>query len=150
MKTRITLLFIVSILILVMSSCKLQRQSETTVEKQVVKEVVVKKTAVEKVVVEKVVVEKAAVEKAVEEKVVVEKAVEEAVTKKNDCEPELEKCHESPRKNGTTCKAIFRSWFFDKETNECYEASYSGCSQKGFKTKEECEACKCKESKDNS
>ena len=48
MKTRITLLFIVSILILVMSSCKLQRQSETTVEKHVVKEVVVEKTAVEK------------------------------------------------------------------------------------------------------
>ncbi len=145
MKTRITLLFIVSILILVMSSCKLQRQSETTVEKHVVKEVVVEKTAVEKTAVEKAVVEKAVVEKAV-----VEKAVEEVVTKKNDCEPELEKCHESPRKNGTTCKAIFRSWFFDKETNECYEASYSGCSQKGFKTKEECEACKCKESKDNS
>ena len=140
MKTRITLLFIVSILILVMSSCKLQRQSETTVEKHVVKEVVVEKTAVEKAVVEKAVVEKA----------VVEKAVEEVVTKKNDCEPELEKCHESPRKNGTTCMARFTSWFFDKETNECYEASYSGCSQKGFKTKEECEACKCKESKDNS
>ena len=145
MKTRITLLFIVSILILVMSSCKLQRQSETTVEKHVVKEVVVEKTAVEKAVVEKAVVEKAVVEKAV-----VEKAVEEVVTKKNDCEPELEKCHESPRKNGTTCMARFTSWFFDKETNECYEASYSGCSQKGFKTKEECEACKCKESKDNS
>lgn len=140
MKTRITLLFIVSILILVMSSCKLQRQSETTVEKHVVKEVVVEKTAVEKT----------AVEKAVVEKAVVEKAVEEVVTKKNDCEPELEKCHESPRKNGTTCMARFTSWFFDKETNECYEASYSGCSQKGFKTKEECEACKCKESKDNS
>lgn len=145
MKTRITLLFIVSILILVMSSCKLQRQSETTVEKHVVKEVVVEKTAVEKTAVEKAVVEKAVVEKAV-----VEKAVEEVVTKKNDCEPELEKCHESPRKNGTTCMARFTSWFFDKETNECYEASYSGCSQKGFKTKEECEACKCKESKDNS
>lgn len=145
MKTRITLLFIVSILILVMSSCKLQRQSETTVEKHVVKEVVVEKTAVEKTAVEKAVVEKAVVEKAV-----VEKAVEEVVTKKNDCEPELEKCHESPRKNGTTCMARFTSWFFDKETNECYEALYSGCSQKGFKTKEECEACKCKESKDNS
>ena len=63
--------------------------------------------------------------------------------KTNDCEPELAKCNETPSRN-SFCKAYFTSWFFDKKTNECKQISYSGCSQKGFSTKEECEECKCK------
>ncbi len=41
------------------------------------------------------------------------------------------------------CLAVFNGWFFDVETQSCAEIGYSGCSQKGFETKEDCETCKC-------
>ncbi len=63
--------------------------------------------------------------------------------KTNDSEPKLTKCNETPPKK-SSCKAFFRSWFYDKNTNQCKQISDSGCSKKGFSTKEECEECKCK------
>jgi hypothetical protein len=43
------------------------------------------------------------------------------------------------------CQAYFQTWFYNKNTNSCEQIGYSGCSSKGFPTKEECEACKCNE-----
>lgn len=42
------------------------------------------------------------------------------------------------------CQAYFTRWFYDDSSNKCEEIGYSGCSQKGFATKAECEECKCK------
>lgn len=42
------------------------------------------------------------------------------------------------------CEALFNRWFYNKDSKMCELKSYSGCSRKGFETKEECEACKCK------
>lgn len=41
------------------------------------------------------------------------------------------------------CLAFFERWFFDSNSNACQKVGYSGCSQKGFETKDECESCKC-------
>lgn len=43
------------------------------------------------------------------------------------------------------CQAYFQTWFFNAAKNECELKSYSGCSQKGFKTQVECETCGCKD-----
>ena len=42
------------------------------------------------------------------------------------------------------CQAYFERWFFNDVSKSCYLAAYSGCSQKGFESKEACEKCKCK------
>ena len=42
------------------------------------------------------------------------------------------------------CSAYFSGWFFDSEENTCQEIGYSGCTKKGFDSKEECESCQCK------
>ncbi len=42
------------------------------------------------------------------------------------------------------CQAAFERWFYDSEVNSCKLVGYSGCSLKGFATKEECEECKCR------
>lgn len=41
------------------------------------------------------------------------------------------------------CAAYFSRWFYDESTKSCEEISYSGCSEKGFGTKEACETCLC-------
>lgn len=57
---------------------------------------------------------------------------------------EIAACNDSvPNDQVTTCQAYFVSWFFDSSTSTCSEIGYSGCSEIGFQTKEECEACKC-------
>lgn len=42
------------------------------------------------------------------------------------------------------CAAYFQRWFYNAQTNSCELKAYSGCSQKGFATEEECNKCKCK------
>ena len=62
-----------------------------------------------------------------------------------DCSnSEQAKCLETPPTD-EACLAYFQTWFYNKNTNSCEQKSYSGCSPKGFPTKEECEACKCNE-----
>ncbi len=41
------------------------------------------------------------------------------------------------------CAAYFTRWFYNSESNNCQQIGYSGCSEKGFATQQECEACKC-------
>lgn len=43
------------------------------------------------------------------------------------------------------CQAYFQRWFFNAATNECELKAYSGCSEKGFATRGECETCGCKD-----
>ena len=59
------------------------------------------------------------------------------------CEPTNVTCNETVPTN-ELCQAYFTRWFFDKNTNSCSQKSYSGCSQKGFETKVDCENCKCR------
>lgn len=40
------------------------------------------------------------------------------------------------------CQAAFQRWFYNPNHNNCELISYSGCSQKGFASKEDCEKCK--------
>ena len=60
-----------------------------------------------------------------------------------DCAPKLATCSEIPPTN-ELCQAYFKRWFYDKNKNKCEQSGYSGCSQKGFATQQECEECKCK------
>jgi len=63
---------------------------------------------------------------------------------KKDCEPNpTTKCNDTPPTN-ELCLAAFERWFYDQTKNSCEKVGYSGCSQKGFETKQECEECKCK------
>ena len=41
------------------------------------------------------------------------------------------------------CDAYFERWFYVAASNSCEKIGYSGCSQFGFETKEDCEACAC-------
>jgi hypothetical protein len=59
-----------------------------------------------------------------------------------DCETKIATCNETPPTD-ELCDAFFNRWFYDKEKNSCEQIAYSGCSQKGFATERECEACKC-------
>jgi len=59
-----------------------------------------------------------------------------------DCNP-MEVCNETPPTN-EICAAYFSMWFYDQSTSACKQIGYSGCSKKGFNTKDECESCKCK------
>lgn len=58
-----------------------------------------------------------------------------------DCEPKFSTCSETPPTE-ELCQAAFERWFFNEETNECEKIGYSGCSQKGFASKQDCEECK--------
>jgi hypothetical protein len=60
-----------------------------------------------------------------------------------ECESQDTTCSETPPTN-EICQAYFNRWFYDKENNKCEQIGYSGCSQKGFSTEQECEECKCK------
>ena len=50
-------------------------------------------------------------------------------------------CNETPPTD-ETCEAWFTRWFYDKSTGSCTEIGYSGCTMKGFESKDACEACK--------
>ena len=60
-----------------------------------------------------------------------------------DCEPVITACNETPPTD-ELCKAAFNRWFYNKEKNTCEQIGYSGCSQKGFDTEQECKECECK------
>jgi Kunitz/Bovine pancreatic trypsin inhibitor domain len=45
---------------------------------------------------------------------------------------------------GELCQAYFQRWFYNPSTNTCTLVGYSGCSQKGFATKIECDSCLCR------
>lgn len=60
----------------------------------------------------------------------------------SDCDIKIDTCKESPPMD-ELCAAAFTRWFYNTETNKCEQIGYSGCSQKGFDTKQACEACKC-------
>lgn len=60
-----------------------------------------------------------------------------------ECEPLIAACSETPPTN-EDCQAYFNRWFYNKKSNRCEQISYSGCSQVGFETVQECEECKCK------
>ncbi len=63
---------------------------------------------------------------------------------KKDCDiAELNPACEETVPTNELCQAAFKTWFYNSETETCSEIGYSGCSQKGFETKEDCEACKC-------
>ena len=61
---------------------------------------------------------------------------------KKECEPKATTCSEAPPTN-ELCLAYFSRWFYNSNTNKCELIGYSGCSQKGFETEQECEACLC-------
>ena len=42
------------------------------------------------------------------------------------------------------CQAAFLRWFYNSESKSCEEIGYSGCTQVGFATREDCEICLCK------
>jgi hypothetical protein len=65
-----------------------------------------------------------------------------AACEKDCSNSEQTKCMETPPTN-EACLAYFQSWFYNSSTNSCEQIGYSGCSPKGFQTKEECESCKC-------
>jgi len=60
-----------------------------------------------------------------------------------DCEPVMATCLERPPTN-ELCDAYFNRWFYNQEENNCEQIGYSGCSQKGFASKQECEECLCR------
>lgn len=61
---------------------------------------------------------------------------------KKDCGQKIAACGDIVPTN-EACAAAFNRWFFNKASNKCEQKAYSGCSQKGFATQQECEACKC-------
>lgn len=61
---------------------------------------------------------------------------------KKDCNCQPAACSEVPPTD-EACQAYFQRWFYDAASNSCTQIGYSGCSQKGFATQAECEACKC-------
>jgi len=62
---------------------------------------------------------------------------------KKDCPITNAVCIETPP-NNEACQAAFNRWFYNSNTQKCSQIFYSGCSQRGFATKTECEACKCR------
>ena len=59
-----------------------------------------------------------------------------------ECETTNPVCLETPP-TSELCLAHFERWFYNDQTNTCEKISYSGCSVKGFETKEECKECDC-------
>ena len=41
------------------------------------------------------------------------------------------------------CQAYFERWFFDENSNTCQLIGYSGCSETGFASQEDCQQCLC-------
>ncbi len=49
-------------------------------------------------------------------------------------------CNDVPP-TGELCNAVFSRWFYNAQTGQCQLIQYSGCSQKGFATQQECQSC---------
>ncbi len=64
------------------------------------------------------------------------------ITCSKDCGSTLVTCSDTPPAS-ELCDAAFNRWFYNQKKNKCEQISYSGCSQKGFETKQECEECEC-------
>lgn len=62
--------------------------------------------------------------------------------KEKDCQDTNPVCIETPPTD-ELCEAYFQRWFYNNEIKSCEQVGYSGCSQYGFETKEECENCGC-------
>ncbi len=60
-----------------------------------------------------------------------------------ECGVEDPVCLDTPP-GDEACAAYFTRWFYSIASNSCTEIGYSGCSERGFATKAECEACDCK------
>ena len=60
-----------------------------------------------------------------------------------NCAPQNAACADVPPTN-ELCQAAFNRWFYNSTTGQCAQIGYSGCSQKGFETKQECDECDCK------
>lgn len=54
----------------------------------------------------------------------------------------LPECNEQPPST-ELCQANWTRWFFDSNSNQCQEITYTGCNIYGFDTKTDCEQCKC-------
>lgn len=52
-------------------------------------------------------------------------------------------CHEAAPTD-ELCFAYFERWFYNEAGDACEMVAYSGCSQRGFATEEECGTCKCR------
>ena len=64
-----------------------------------------------------------------------------AACKDDDCVKD-NACSEQPPTD-ELCQAAFQTWFYNPETSECEQKSYSGCDSYGFSTEEECDKCDC-------
>lgn len=62
---------------------------------------------------------------------------------KDDCGSKSPACSDTPPAD-QLCQAYFERWFYNEATNSCEKKAYSGCSQAGFATEQECKACKCR------
>jgi len=62
---------------------------------------------------------------------------------KKDAECDLSPICQETVPTDEACLAYFERWFYDANSKSCQEIGYSGCSQKGFETKVECEECDC-------
>ncbi len=52
-------------------------------------------------------------------------------------------CMEAPPTD-EDCQAAFLRWFYNSGSKSCEQIGYSGCTQVGFETREDCELCVCK------
>ncbi len=59
---------------------------------------------------------------------------------KKDCDVRNPACKDVPPAN-ELCAAYFSRWFYNAQTNQCELISYSGCSKRGFDTRNDCEGC---------
>jgi hypothetical protein len=62
------------------------------------------------------------------------------VSCKKDREPVPAACSDTVPAN-EMCQAYFTRWFYDPVADQCRQVGYSGCSEKGFATEMECDAC---------
>jgi hypothetical protein len=63
-----------------------------------------------------------------------------AACNKKDCNCETGACNDTPPTE-EACMAHFSRYFYNKESKSCELKSYSGCSEKGFATLEDCNKC---------
>jgi hypothetical protein len=59
-----------------------------------------------------------------------------------DCDTKITTCNETPPTD-ELCQAAFQRWFYNDDKKKCEQIGYSGCSEKGFATLEDCQECEC-------
>jgi hypothetical protein len=62
-----------------------------------------------------------------------------------DCDPSNSSICSETAPTNEMCQAYFQRWFYNPKSNQCEQISYSGCSQRGFATENECNECVCYE-----